>query len=121
MTEEVGRLLAVVGVAGVALAIAYLQRRGTSIRRVQRSFVGLEPGVYLFSSDTCHTCSVMRERLQAAEIDFMEVSAESESGVFEAQGIGRVPSVACVDGDGFGWLASGVVSEARARRWLADP
>ncbi len=121
MTEEVGRLLAVLGVVAVALVVALLQRRGTSIRRVQRSFTGLDAGVYLFSSDTCQTCNLMRERLQAAGTPFTEVSAERDSRLFEAQGIGRVPSVALVGRDGSGWMASGILSEARTRRWLADP
>ena len=121
MTEEVGRLVIVLGVVVVALAVAFVQRRGTSIRRVRRAFVGLEPGVYLFSSDSCGTCAVMRKRLQAAAIRYTEVSAERDAEVFEAQGIRRVPSVARVDSHGTGWLASGMLSEARSRRWLANP
>jgi hypothetical protein len=115
------RLAAVVAVIALALGVAYLQRRGRAIRRVARSFEGLDEGVYLFGSETCSSCETMRHRLTAAGIEFSEFGAEGEAKALAQYSIDKVPAVARVEADGSGWLAVGVIAPARIRRWLSSP
>ena len=121
MTDEVMRAAVVLVVVAVALGVAAVQRRGRAMRRVGRSFDGLEGGIYLFRSDTCSSCETMRQRLQEAGIEYSEFSAEAEPKTLERYRIDKVPSVARVEVDGTGWLAVGVISPARIRRWLSSP
>lgn len=110
------RLAVVVAVALVALLGAFFLRRGSSVRRYPISFDDLGPGLYLFTSITCPTCTRMRVRLDGRS-DVIEVAYEGDSF---PNTVRRVPALARVDEEGEGWIAYGVVSGRRLRRWIGD-
>lgn len=117
MTDDIVlRLLVVLAVGVVSIGFALFARRGTGLLRRSVELPGLGPGLVLFSSSTCASCARMRERLQAWP-DVVEVTYETAGADFPSQ-IDRVPAVALVDAVGRGWVAYGVVSERRLRRWV---
>jgi hypothetical protein len=111
----------VLAVVAVALGVALVQRRGRAIRRVRRSFDGLNEGIYLFGSETCSSCESMRRRLKEAGVEFSEFGAEAEPEILRRYRVDKVPALAQVGADGSGWLAAGVIAPGRIRRWLASP
>lgn len=118
MSEEVLIRLVLVGaVAGLAVLGAWMARRGTAVSRRPVLLRGHGPGVVFFSSATCGTCEVMRRRLEGTSA--VEVSYEASGPEFPPE-VRRVPAVAMLDAEGRGWIAHGVVGEARLRRWLAE-
>ena len=121
MSDELMKIAVVLFVAAVALGVAFVQRRGRAIRRLSRSFDGLDEGIYLFGSESCSSCEMMRHRLREAGIEFSELGAEGEAEIFVRYGIDKVPAVARVGADGSGWLAVGVITPTRSRRWLSSP
>ena len=121
MTDQITRTVVVLAVVAVALGVAYVQRRGMAIRRTTRSFDGLERGIYLFGSETCSSCEIMRHRLAEAGVEFSEFRAEAMPEVFDRYRLEKVPATARVANDGTGWLAVGVITPARIRRWLSSP
>lgn len=119
MTEDTLLRLVVVAAVGVAaVGIALFARRGTVLLRHTVHLPGHGPGLVFFSSSTCDTCALMRERLGAWSVD--EVTYETEGADFPRP-VTRVPAVALLDADGKGWIAYGLVSESRLRRWLGGP
>ena len=117
MTDDIlFRLAVVAGVGAVAVGVALLARRGTGLLRRAIELPGFGPGLVLFSSETCDSCGRMRERLGAWP-DVVEVTYESAGADFPGR-VDRVPAVALLDGAGRGWIAYGVVSEDRLRRWI---
>ena len=116
MSDDVLVRLLVVGLVAAAAAIgAWLARRGATVIRRPVRLEGHGPGLVFFSSSTCATCDVMRQRLTGA----IEVSYEAAGSAFPGA-VRRVPAVALLDADGRGWIAYGVVGESRLRRWLAE-
>lgn len=118
MSDEVlVRVAVVVGVGVIAVVVAAVARKGLSVKRRPISLPGVGPGVILFSSSTCASCTRMAERLIDVP-DVTEISYEA-SGVSFPDAVRRVPAVALVDADGRGWIAYGLVGKARLRRWIA--
>lgn len=115
-----GRVLIVVTAAVLAIGSGRLTRRGMAVVRRPRRFPGLEDGVYLFTSTTCSSCSKLRRSLEDTGVTFTEIGYEQASGAFERLRIDRVPAIGKVSAER-GWLGSGLVSEARLRRWLSGP
>lgn len=72
---------------------------------------GLAPGVYLFSSKTCHECDGARGLLTGS--DFHEISWEDQPEEFERLGIGEVPSTLVVGSRGAATLHRGVPNQVR--------
>lgn len=113
--DVVFRLVVVAAVAGAAVVVALVGRRGVAVARRRVVLEGIGPGLFLFTSTACGTCPQMQARMgtwpQTVEVSY-------ESGRFPA-GVDRVPAVALVDEEGRGWIAYGRVSEGRLARWIA--
>jgi hypothetical protein len=112
MDDPTIRLLVVAAAALMVVLVAARARRRTgSTRSLRRT--GLDPGVYLFSSDRCLDCSVARERLDAAlgPGSYFELTWEEQPEVFEALGITQAPSTLVVTASGRGTWHPGVPPE----------
>lgn len=121
MTFE--RLLVVLTVIAVAVILAAIQNRGVAVTRRRRAFEGVSPGLAVFASRTCQSCESIEAMVaDAAGSENRRVYWWDESPeIFERNGIERVPAIARVGEDGSGWIAVGVPSAARLRRWLRGP
>ncbi|MEX2423637.1 MAG: hypothetical protein WD990_06635 [Acidimicrobiia bacterium] len=117
MNDDIGLRLLVVAAVGIsAVAGALIARRGTGLIRRSIEIPGFGPGLVFFSSSTCASCARMRERLRPWR-NVVEVTYETAAGDFPSA-IDRVPALCLLDGAGRGWVAYGVVSEARLARWV---
>jgi glutaredoxin len=121
MDEVWLRLLVVGAVAATALAWARLGRPTAAWRRRASAFPGLDPGVVLFTARSCSTCARARAVLDGMETAYREIEFETDPETFTRLGISKVPAIVEVGTDGKGWLASGVPTEWRLRRWLRGP
>ncbi len=110
------RIIVVAAVGIAAVGVALFARRGTGLIRRSIEIPGYGPGLVFFSSSTCASCGRMRERLHAWP-GVVEVTYETAGDDFPSA-IGRVPAVALLDAAGRGWVAYGVLSEGRLRRWV---
>lgn len=120
MTDEtLVRVVVVAAVAATSVVTALVARRGTSLLRRPVTIPGFGPGVVLFTSSDCGSCTAMRAALATRE-DVVEVTYEQLSGTFPKQ-VTRVPAVARLDEHGVGWIAFGIVGSRRLRRWLGGP
>lgn len=115
------RLLVVGAVAGAALTWARLGRSTTARRRRSSTFPGLGPGVVVFTSRSCSTCDRARSVLDRMQVPYREIEFESQPEIFTRLRVSRVPTVGEVRTDGSGWVAAGVPTERRLRRWLRGP
>lgn len=114
------RVVVVVGFLGVALAVAFVARRGIAFVRHPFRAQGLAAGVTLFTSETCDACRRARVSLTELEAEFVELSYEAHPGEFDRLGITGVPSIVILDHEGQGWIVRGHPSRSRLRRWLSD-
>ena len=114
------RVVVVVLFGGVALAVAFVARRGIAFVRHPFGAQGLEPGVRLFTSETCDACRRARDSLNELGVEFTEFSYEAHPDEFDRLGITGVPSIVIVDGEGQGWIVRGHPSRGRLRRWLSE-
>lgn len=119
MDEFVVRLIVVGGIASAASIAAIVSRRGRAWRRRPFETAGLEPGIHLFSSESCRSCRRARSVLQRTGLPFLEHTYETDGRPFEVDGIDRVPTVAWVPaGGGAGWVAEGIPTEQMLARWV---
>lgn len=117
MDEFVVRLLVVAAIACAAAIAAFLSRRGRAWRRRQFEPMGLEPGIHLFSSETCRSCARARAVIEQAGLSFFEHTYEADAQLLDSNGIERVPTVAWVPPSGrHGWIAEGIPSERMLTR-----
>ena len=111
------RIGLVAGMLLVAIAAALWLRKGmrNPIRDVTTN--ELAPGVYLFTSESCPTCSQARDELDRASgsASYTEVRWEDRPGVFVDVGVDAVPAVLVVSAPGRGRLYPG-----QPRRVLAE-
>lgn len=112
-------VVALVGVA--AIGWARLSRTGAALRRRSATFPGVRPGVVLFTSESCSTCRRARTLLDRMGVEHREVDFGSHPEIFTRLRITKVPTIAAVRPGGEGWMAAGVPSEWRLRRWLRGP
>jgi hypothetical protein len=102
MNDVTTRALVITAVVTVALLIAWAleRRRATRPRRIAAS--GLQPGIYLFTSEKCPDCASARQALVEAlgEQGFVEVTWSDSPTVFERLEIAAVPASLIVDEDG---------------------
>ena len=107
--EDVLVRLAVVGaaVAVVGAAVGLQRLRAKAPRRLAGT--GLEPGVYLFTSEACPDCGPAREKLLSTlgADRITEIRWEDQPEVFERLKIGEVPATLVVDSAGDGRLWRG--------------
>lgn len=119
MDELALRLLVVTVIGALAVLMAFMSRRGRSLRRRTFEPRGIGPGLHLFTSASCSSCDRARAALAESGRSFTEHSYERNAQVLEENRIERVPAVAHVpDGDGSAWLAEGVPSVRSLARWL---
>lgn len=113
------RVVVVAAIAAASVMAALVARRGMSLRRKPVTIPGFGPGVVLFSSSDCGSCTAMRAALASRE-DVSEFTYEELGDAFPKQ-VARVPAVAQLDEHGVGWIAFGIVGGRRLRRWLSGP
>lgn len=119
MDEFVVRLIVAAGIAGAAAIAAIVMRRGRAWRRRSFESVDLEPGLHLFSSESCGSCRRARSMIERTGLSFSEHTYESEAVLLEKHGIDRVPSVVWVPAGGqAGWVAEGIPTERSLLRWV---
>lgn len=120
MDDLTWRLL-IVGLTGLAaVAIGVVANRGRAWVRHPRPSRGLDPAVYLLTSEGCGTCALARSRLVVAGIGFVEVGYEARPELFATFGVDRVPAIVAVSATAE-WVAFGVPSSSAVRRWLPGP
>ncbi|CAN5877850.1 hypothetical protein BH23ACT5_BH23ACT5_14000 [soil metagenome] len=70
---------------------------------------GVEPGVYLLTSEECDACAAAREVLRKRGISFVELTWQGDPEMFERLAIESVPSLLSVDqaGSGRWWPGPG--------------
>jgi hypothetical protein len=119
MDDLVMRLIVAGGIAGIASVAAIVSRRGRAWRRRPFESTGLEPGIHLFSSESCGSCHRARSVIERTGLSFSEHTYESAARVLEENRIDRVPSVAWVpSAGGSGWVAEGIPTERTLVRWV---
>lgn len=114
------RVVVVLVFGGVALAVAFVARRGIAFVRHPFGAQGLERGVTLFTSETCDACRRARASLSELGVEFTEISYEAQPDAFDRLGITGVPSIVIVDDEGQGWIVRGHPSRGRLRKWLSE-
>lgn len=118
MGEMEARLVMAGAVALLALGVGRLWGRGEAWIRHRIQAPDLAAGLYLFTGAGCGSCSRARTALTEAGAAFDEVAHEEDPALFVALRIDRVPATVSV-GDDHAWIAYGVPSGARLRRWLS--
>jgi hypothetical protein len=118
MDELWTRIGLVVTILAFAGLIVLMQRRRHRVPDRDIEAPRLDPGLYLFSSITCSTCEVAREKLIAGtgEEGFHEYVWERDPEVFTELGIDAVPAVLVMREGGRGRLYPGRVDKALANR-----
>lgn len=109
-----------VALIGGALAVAasvtmFLRWRATGSPSEVED-VGLDVGVYLFTSSACPDCASVRRTLteELGGEGFEEVRWEEDPGLFHRLGIDAVPATLVVNRDGSGMLWPGRPEDALA-------
>ncbi len=110
MSEIWLRLAGVVGAAAVGLAWAWVARRRAATRPRKVRMPGLGPGVFLFTSETCESCTPAREAVarHLGSDGFREIVWEQEPAMFDRYAVARVPTVVRLDAEGNGVAFEGV-------------
>jgi hypothetical protein len=100
MSEIWLRLGILVGGVLLALLVVLMLRRPA--RGIATDAIGLDPGVYLFSSITCADCAPARSRLadDLGPTGFVEIRWEDEPGLFAELGVEAVPCTVIVSDTG---------------------
>jgi len=121
MTDTGIRVVVVLGVVATSVAIGLVIRSGSLVRRVPVHLPGMPVGLVLFTSEACGSCAAVRSSLLTLGVSATEVVAESAGARFPRKVVDRVPALAMLDEDGRGWIATGVPSTRRIRRWVDGP
>ena len=102
MADTAVRVGIVLAAVVVALAVAWVARRMKNPPHPSvRVGSGAEfPGVVLFSSTTCTTCTEMIALLQSVGVHYREITDELEAHRFEEWGVVAVPLTVVIDADG---------------------
>jgi len=108
--SEIGVRMAVIGVIVLAVAgAAYAAGRTRRARPLHSTRENLPPGVHLFTSSTCATCTEARRVIATAYGDtFTEIRHEDDPQSFARHGITNVPTAVVVFGDGTAMVFEGV-------------
>lgn len=102
MPAELARISIVIAVAFGAAAVAYLIRRMANPPHpdIRVGSGASFPGVVLFTSTTCTTCTETIALLQSEGIGYREITDELESHRFEEWGVVAVPLTVVLDAEG---------------------
>lgn len=123
VNDTVVRLIVVAAVVLLAASIAWIVRRFRMPPHpaVTVGEVGDRPGVVLFTSTTCSTCSDVIARLESLDVGFREVTNELEPQRFAAWGVAAVPVTVVVDAHGRAVATfSGIPRTRPLRRAMRD-
>lgn len=114
--DDVWVRVGIVAAALAAAAVIALWQRARVRRPVRQVVSGdLEPGVYLFSSESCPTCGLARDDLdRALGQAYVEVRWEEQPETFSHLGVDAVPAVLIVKTPGLGRLFPGRPDKALA-------
>ena len=107
------RLAIVVAVVAIALlVIIVMRRRPAASGGVDR--VGLDPGIYLFTSSTCADCEGARSSLEdmLGSAGYNEIEWENEPGLFAELRIDVVPCTVVVGDDRSASVRPGMPDQA---------
>lgn len=109
------RLGIVAGGVVLALLVVLIPRRPAT--RIAGEAVGLDPGVYLFSSGACADCAPARDRLvhDLGPTGFVEIRWEDEPARFEELGVEVVPCTVVVSDTGVATRFPGMPDRALER------
>ncbi len=100
MSETGIRLLVIVMILGVVLIAAVVAGRTRRARPLRTIRDDLPPGVHLFTSTTCATCTEARAVIASVYGEsFTEVRHEDDPESFGHHGIARVPTAIVVMAD----------------------
>lgn len=109
MNELWIRVVVVAAAVAAAVAVGFRQRRRSRGEVREMAATGLAPGLYLFSSHACPTCTSARSRLEAGvgADGFTELVWEDDATVFQRLDVVAVPGVLRVHDDGRGTFYPG--------------
>jgi hypothetical protein len=109
MSDAGIRLVVIVAIVGVVLVAAAVAGRARKARPQRTTRDDLPPGVHLFTSTTCATCTEARAVIASVYGDsFHETRHEEDPQSFGRHGIGRVPTAIVVLADGNALVFEGV-------------
>lgn len=120
MDDILWRGLVVITVAAVAVLWGVATRRGRAFRRRRVEMPGMDPGLYLFTSEACASCPQARLVLDEQGAIWTEISYQEAPECFAEYRIDRVPTMVHVRADGTGWAAPGIPQGWLVRRWLPE-
>ncbi len=100
MSDTGLRLIVIVAIVGVVLMAAAMAGRARIARPQRTTRDDLPPGVHVFTSTTCATCTEARAVIASVYGDsFVETRHEEDPQSFGRHGIARVPTVIVVLAD----------------------
>ena len=109
MSETGIRLMVIVAIVGVVLMAAAIAGRARKARPLRTTRDDLPPGVHLFTSTTCATCTEARAVIASVYGDsFSETRHEEDPQSFGRHGIARVPTAIVVLADRSALVFEGV-------------
>ena len=109
MSDTAIRLAVIVAIVGVVLIAAAFAGRDRRARPQRSSREDLPPGVHLFTSTTCATCTEARAVIASVYGDaFSETRHEQDPQSFGRHGIVRVPTAVVVVAAGNALVFEGV-------------
>lgn len=120
MDDAVVRVIVILVVVAAALGLAQWSRPWQDSAHPALTIPPgeLPAGVVLFTSTDCDQCASARAALQAAGIQYREVTHEIESSRFERYGVQGVPLVAQIDESGSQSLLAAGIPTRRTLRSL---
>ncbi len=123
MSEIWVRVAVAAGAAGLGLVLAWLARRRAAARPRKVRMPGLGPGIVLFTSETCDSCTPARDAVvgRFGDDGVREVAWEHSPELFDRYAVARVPTVVRLDADGNGVAFEGVPDRSVLDRLAEGP
>jgi hypothetical protein len=103
--------------AAVALVVAVARLASRWLKPIHPAIdlegLGSRPGVILFTSTGCETCTAAGDVVDAADVGVRRVTWEGEPELFERYGIEAVPLVIVLGADGTTYLTETGIPDSR--------
>lgn len=116
MTEPTLRLLFVLGAVVIVASLAFIGSRRHLARPEKTVRTDLAPGVHLFSSESCLSCSKARRVLDRTVPAYSEIRFEDDPSGFARFAIAQVPTVIVVKEMGEAVVFAGIPKKRDLRR-----